>query len=137
MALEQIMSKRVVSVTPDDQLSLIHHLFKETGFHHLVVIEDTKLVGIISDRDLFKALSPNLGTPGETPKDLATLKKRAHQVMSREPITLKADDSVYAAVDLFNENPISSIPIVDEEKTPVGIVSWRDILKVIAKNRAP
>lgn len=136
MRLEEIMSKRVVSVTPDDQLSLIRHLLDKTGFHHLVVTEENKLVGIISDRDLFKALSPNLDTPAEMPKDSATLSKRAHQIMSRQPITLKASDTVYAAVDVFNEHSISGIPVVNEDEEPVGILSWRDIMKVLAKNRS-
>ncbi|MGV6816600.1 MAG: CBS domain-containing protein [Thiotrichales bacterium] len=135
MNLEQIMSRRVVSVSPDDQLSLIRHLFEKTGFHHLLVVEENELAGIISDRDLFKAISPNLGTPAETPKDTATLHKRAHQIMSRHPVYLKPADSVYTAIDVFNEHAISGIPILDDAEHPVGIVSWRDIMKVLAKNR--
>lgn len=136
MNLEQIMSRRVVSVSPDDQLSLIRHLFEETGFHHLLVVEENELAGIISDRDLFKAISPNLGTPAETPKDTATLHKRAHQIMSRHPVHLKPADSIYAAIDVFNEHAISGIPILGDADQPVGIVSWRDIMKVLAKNRS-
>jgi CBS-domain-containing membrane protein len=67
---------------------------------------------VVSDRDLFKALSPNIGTNIETYKDTATLNKRVHQIMSRKPKILREDATVDAAIDLFNEHAISCIPIL-------------------------
>jgi acetoin utilization protein AcuB len=52
--------------------------------------------------------------------------------MSRKPITLRPDADVAEAIKLFLNHPVSCIPIVDGEFQPVGIVSWRDILKVCA-----
>lgn len=134
MALENIMSSPVVSVSMDDSLAQVKEIFDNTSFHHLLVVENKKLCGVLSDRDLLKALSPNVGTISETQKDLATLNKRVHQVMTRRPITLSAKDTVYDAIHIFNHNKISCIPIVDAENHPVGIISWRDILKSIEAN---
>lgn len=131
MSLENIMSSPVVSVSMDDTLSQVKEIFEHTSFHHLLVVEGKKLVGVLSDRDLLKALSPNVGTVSETQKDLATLNKRVHQVMSRHPITLQPTATVYDAIHIFNHNKISCIPIVDADNYPIGIVSWRDILKSI------
>ncbi|MEC4674950.1 MAG: hypothetical protein VST68_12245 [Nitrospirota bacterium] len=50
-----------------------------------------QLVGVISDRDLFKAVSPFLGTFSETEPDLSTLQKRVHQVMTRKLIAVSKD----------------------------------------------
>lgn len=118
----------------DDTLAQVKEIFEHTAFHHLLVVESKKLVGVLSDRDLLKALSPNVGTIRETQKDLATLNKRVHQIMTRRPITLLAKSTVYDAIHIFNYNKISCIPIVDAENHPVGIVSWRDILKSIEAN---
>jgi acetoin utilization protein AcuB len=52
--------------------------------------------------------------------------------MSRKPITLRPHADVSEAIKLFLNHPVSCIPIVDGEFHPVGIVSWRDILKVCA-----
>jgi acetoin utilization protein AcuB len=82
------MSKRVVMVELDDQLSTVKEIFDRLHFHHVLVVEEGRLLGVVSDRDLWKALSPNLGTSKESYSDLATLKKRVHQIMSRDPITL-------------------------------------------------
>ena len=128
MGLASIMSTRVVSVHMDDSLESLRELFIATGFHHLVVVYKDRLEGIISDRDLFKAISPFVDTLGERPRDRATLEKRAHQIMTREVITLTPKDSIVKAITLFNEHKISCIPIIDERRCPVGMVSWRDIM---------
>ena len=128
MLIQDIMTKRVVTIEMDDKLSVVKDIFDNSKFHHLLVIEEEKLFGVVSDRDLLKALSPNLGTMTETYKDAATLQKRVHQIMTRKPITLPLTATVKDAVNLFNTHRISCIPIVDKDFRPVGIVSWRDIM---------
>lgn len=129
MSVANIMSKRVVSVHMDDSLQSLRELFAATGFHHLVVVHDNKLQGIISDRDLLKAVSPFVDTISERMADRATLDKRAHQIMTREVITLSPESSIFTAIELFNSSKISCIPIVDEKSQPVGMVSWRDVMR--------
>ena len=129
MGVKNIMSKRVVSIHLDDSLQSLRELFAATGFHHLVVVHDNELKGIISDRDLMKAVSPFVDTISERSLDRATLEKKAHQIMTRKVITLYPHDSIFTAIELFNNHKISCIPIVDDANRPVGIVSWRDIMK--------
>ena len=129
MGIANILSTRVVSVQMDDSLQSLRELFAATGFHHLVVVHDNKLQGIISDRDLMKSISPFVDTLSERLLDRATLDKRAHQIMTREVITLNPSDSVFAAITLFNNHKISCIPIIDGDSHPVGMVSWRDVMK--------
>jgi len=129
MSVADIMSTRVVSVLMDDSLRSLQELFNATGFHHLVVVHNNSLQGIISDRDMLKALSPFIDTIGERQRDRATLDKKAHQIMTRQVIYLSPRDSIVDAITLFNQNKISCIPIVDEKKQPVGMVSWRDVMR--------
>ena len=125
------MTATVVSVEMDDSLQVVKHIFENTNFHHLLVVSDDKLIGIISDRDLLKAISPHVDTPSETSRDSATMNKRAHQIMSRNPTTLHSDATIQDAISLFNSHTISCIPVIDKSQNPVGIVSWRDILKAV------
>jgi acetoin utilization protein AcuB len=132
MKLGEIMTRRVVTVEFDDTLATVKEIFDSLGFHHLLVIgSDKKLCGVISDRDLLRALSPYVGTPSETARDLATLKKRAHQIMTRTPVTLRADAELADGVQMLLGRRVSCIPIVDAEFKVAGIVSWRDILKAL------
>ncbi len=127
--IEQIMTGSIVTIAMDEPLLFAKEIFERTGFHHLLVVENGKLFGVLSDRDLLRAISPNIGTASETEKDLATLNKRAHQVMSRKPITLRKSNHINEAISVFNQHKVSCIPVVEEGGIPVGIVSWRDILR--------
>jgi acetoin utilization protein AcuB len=129
MNIAQIMSTRVVTVRLDDKLARVKELFDHHRFHHLLVIDEQQLCGVVSDRDLLKALSPNLGTLAETAKDLGTLNKRVHQIMTHKPIVLREDASIDEAIQLFKMHRISCLPVVDGGNRPVGIVTWRDLLK--------
>ncbi|MBQ0795931.1 CBS domain-containing protein [Zhongshania sp.] len=137
MKIKDIMIKKVVTVELDDSLRVVKELFEKTNFHHLAVVHDGKLYGIISDRDLLKSISPNIGTMAATSKDMATLNKKVHQVMTRQPITSDEESSVRDAIHIFNTNKISCIPIVGDSGYLVGMVSWRDILRNIEKMMAP
>jgi acetoin utilization protein AcuB len=132
MKVEDLMTKRVVTVGFDDTLETVKEIFEQAGFHHLLVVDEGALQGVVSDRDLLRALSPFIGSVVETVRDTGTLSKQVHQIMSRKPITLGPDASVADAVRLFLAHSISCIPIVDSEFAPIGIVSWRDILRSCA-----
>ena len=134
MIIEKLMSKPIVTVELDDTLKVVKRIFERAKFHHLLVVENDVLYGVISDRDLLKAISPHIGTPNETPHDLVTLNKKVHQIMTRKPITLPPQADVYAAIKIFNQHSISCIPIVNDSGRPVGIISWRDILRGIEDN---
>jgi len=135
MSIEEIMSDSIVSVELDDSLKVVKEIFDNTNFHHLLVVASGKLFGVISDRDLLKALSPNIGTKFETEKDSAALNKRVHQIVTRKPMALEKSAGIYDAIHLFNNHKISCIPIIDDQQKPVGVVSWRDILKFIERAR--
>jgi acetoin utilization protein AcuB len=127
-----IMTARVVSVEMDDRLDVVKKIFDELKFHHLLVVDERGVLkGVVSDRDLLKALSPYVGSAAENARDLATLNKRVHQIMSRNLITLRPQAPILEAVKLFLEQRISCIPIVNAALKPVGILSWRDVLKTL------
>lgn len=126
-----IMSSPVVTVHLDDRLSVVQEIFGRTRFHHLIVVEQGKLFGVVSDRDLLKAISPNIGKRAERDVDAATLNKRVHQIMSRKPIFLREDDSVLEAIRLFDEHAVSCLPVVNHDDAPVGILSWRDLIRAM------
>ena len=131
MRVREFMTSRVVCVELDDSLQVVKEIFANTRFHHLLVVDNHKLRGVISDRDLLKALSPNIGTLAETKRDVATLNKHAHQIMSRNLVTLHADASLEDVVDVFSSCRISCVPIVDQHGNVEGIVSWRDLLQFV------
>lgn len=133
MQASEFMSSRLVTVEPDDTLLAVREIFDNTHFHHLLVVEHGVLRGVLSDRDLLRHLSPWIGTVGELPRDTATLNKRVHQVMRRDPQTLGPDSSIGHALEKFRDCDVTCLPILDAEQRPLGIVTWRDMLKLLGR----
>ena len=133
MSVKKIMNPNPVVVGMEDTVACMRELFEEHRFHHLLVTERGILKGIVSDRDILKALSPYVGTPSEQTRDTSTLFRRAHQVMTRDPITISPEASLADAVSLFNRNKISCLPVVSQGNQPLGMVSWRDILRTMER----
>ena len=129
--VEQIMTTHVVTVDMDVTLKDIREIFEHASFHHILVTENKKLVGIISDRDLLKTISPYANTPSERARDAATLKKRAHQIMTRRPITIAVDGSILEAIRSFVDQKISCLPVLKHDGSVAGILTGRDVLKAI------
>ncbi|MHC4435269.1 MAG: CBS domain-containing protein [Planctomycetota bacterium] len=127
------MTQKVFTVEMDVTLQDICRIFEDKKFHHLLVVEEGELRGVISDRDVLKALSPFLNTPVEQTRDLATLKKRSHQIMSREPITITKDASAKDAIRLMLQKIISCLPVVSSNGQIEGIVTRKDLLDVYSK----
>ncbi len=129
MKIASIMTNRVATVEMDDTLRAINNIFCQAKFHHLLVVENKKLIGVISDRDLLKASSPFLDTAAERPIDVARLSRKAHQIMSRELITVEPDTSVAEAVAILIKKNVSCLPVVSPLGKIEGIITWKDLLK--------
>jgi len=130
MNVSEVMTKKVVKVEMDDRLTLVKEILDSAPFHHLLVVEDDKLQGVISERDLLRCLSPFIGTKGESAKDANTIKQRAHQVMTRSPLVIKSNVSVHDALTLMYEHTVGCLPVVDDEEI-VGIFTLHDGIRVL------
>lgn len=129
MTIDEIMSREVKVVTPDTALMEIQERFHEHGFRHLLVVEDEHLVGVISDRDVLRAVSPFLDTLSEEPRDVKTLTRPAREVMHADPITVRPGTPIEEAGKLLLERSISCLPVITENGAIVGIVTSKDILR--------
>lgn len=132
MAVSQIMRSNLITLDMDDTLADAKGLFEHHDMHHILITDNGKLTGVMTDGDLLQHLSPTIGTRKETPQDGFILNKKVHLIMSRDVIKASADITLNEAVLIFYDHQISCIPVVDENEHPVGIITWRDIIKVIA-----
>ncbi|MFM5432284.1 CBS domain-containing protein [Aeromonas veronii] len=135
MHIRDIMTTRVATVSMDDRLSVIKDIFEQAHFRHLLVLEEGELVGVISDRDLFRSISPYLDSEAEMSRDTETLNKRAHQIMSRQLVTIAPHLTVRDGVNLMLEKGVSCLPVL-ENGALVGIISWKDFLKAALESDA-
>ena len=127
MTVDALMSHDVVTVPPDAVLMDIRKMLHEEGFHHLLVVSGDELVGIISDRDVLREISPFLDTPSETARDVRSLGRPARDIMNSDPITVLPSTTAADAASRLLQNDVSALPVV-EGKTLVGIVTTKDLL---------
>ncbi len=127
--VQDIMTQLVVRVNADDPLRVVRHKLTQGNFHHVPVMEENELIGIISDRDVLGALSPYLESPSERMRDSRTLDRRAHQIMTPQPFAILPDGTVEAAAEMLLALNVSGLPVVDSKGSLVGIVTWRDVVK--------
>lgn len=127
--LAEIMITRVVTVEMDDSLEVVRAIFQKVKFHHLLVVENEKVVGVISERDLLMAISPFVGTISETSRDLSTLDRRAHQIMSHHPVMIHKSATIQDAGERMLKRGVSCLPVISTKGTIDGIVTWKDLVK--------
>jgi len=138
MKLSDIMTTVVVTVDPDETLGRIKCIFDESRFHHLIVTDDARVVGIISDRDLWRNISPFIGNDWmERKQDTNTLGRKAHQIMTRHPVMAQQDMNTLEATDLMLRKGVSCLPVVGKGLRLAGIVTWKDLLRVCFMCQAP
>lgn len=136
MKISSIMTEKVLKVRMDDSFSTIRDILDTVSFHHLLVVEDKKLVGVISDRDVLKLISPLLSEDAGDRRRVVELEHRkVHQIMTRNPVTVDKDMSVDAAVKLMLKNNISCLPVVAHGGEVDGVLTSRDILKSYMKEQ--
>lgn len=127
MRISDICTRRVVTIGMDQTVSDARALFSRHHFHHVLVVEAGRLVGVISDRDLLKNLSPYLGTFSEQRRDTVCLERKIHQIMSRSLVVTPPETPISEAAVLMLNEGVSCLPVVEHGR-PIGIVTWRDLL---------
>ena len=121
MKVQQYMTKDVKTCRENDSVTHAVEMMVEYNIGSIIIIKDKKPFGIFSERDLVKRVV----ALGKDPD-----KVLLGNVMTQDPISIDAEDSVGHAYHIFVKNNIRHAPVVKSGKL-VGIVSQRDLAKVI------
>lgn len=125
-----VMVRRLATVPPDATLLQVRDLFAHVRFHHLLVVEDGRLVGLISDRDVLRTVSPFFGTVNEQPRDAALMARKVHQIMTRQPICATPKIPLADAVRTMFRRRISALPVImPDSGALVGLMTWKDVVR--------
>ncbi len=131
MLVENWMSKDVITVDVNDSMQDATRLLKEHNIRGLPVMENGKLVGIVTDRDLKKA-SASDATTLEIHELLYMISRiKVKEIMTKNPITIPVDSTIDEAAEVLLENKLSGAPVVDDKGQVVGIITQIDIFRVI------
>ncbi len=127
-AVSEIMSeKSILSVKLDSRQNIfdISKLMIKNGVGSVLVIDSDNLpIGIITERDIIKKVTAKNISPGQAKCD---------EIMTSPVITIMAYDSIETATKIMKKNKIKRLPVLEENKKIVGILSITDIIKHLSK----
>ncbi len=123
--IADIMTRDLLSVSPDAALSEVAAGMNERQVGAAVVLEGDVLTGILTERDVLRAV-------GEGRVEGATIA----DLMTPHPETIEPSESTDTAATLMIHGGFRHLPVVEEGKV-VGIVSIRDLMRVVLDDSAP
>ena len=131
MLVKDLMSKDVATIGRNDALSLAEDLMATKRIRHLPVVEDGRLVGVLSQRDLFHAaLSTAMGFGQKASKEFLKTVPVKEVMSSDELIVAASSDDVKDAARKMIEHKVGCLPVVDDEEL-VGLVTETDFVKLV------
>lgn len=134
MKVSELMTRKLLSVEPDDSVEMAIQLLRQRGVRHLLVLKKDRLVGILSDRDIKKAFDP--ATPKKKLLNIGGLFFLLEPILVREimtpnPVTISPDLSAQEAASIMVAERFGALP-VEEKGVPVGIITETDLLRYFA-----
>ena len=118
-SVRDIMTSDLISVKTTDQVIVAIELMTKNDIGSVVVTEDEKPVGILTERDILKKVCA---------KELSAKAVTAREVMSKPLITIEADSRLGEAALLMTRKDVRRLLVIDKEKV-VGIITQKDITR--------
>lgn len=132
-----IMTKKVIVADPASKFTDIQKLFLNYQVYHLPVVEDDKLIGIISLKDALKCYVDNVSKLNEGDEKNINEVFTVESVMTHNPNTVSPSTTVGEAVAILSNANFRSLPVVDADNKIVGIISNKDLVKTLNKIMHP
>lgn len=139
MLVKDLMKTRVFTVGQEDLVDRVFFLLHYEKIRHVPVLEGKKVVGIVSDRDMYKALGPRSRTAaivhGDDSTSLHVLPKKVRHIMRRGVITVGPEEQASRAAFLMASKKVGALPVVKGDRL-VGIITGTDIMMAFARIEA-
>jgi len=143
MKVNQIMTKEVHTIGPNQMLKECAEVMNKKRANGLVVVDDGKVVGVITKADIFKAILPRYPDIIEDERhmtDLEYIEERAHklyevkvkEIMGTPPITVSSDAPIVKAGSTMILRRVKQLPVVDKNRL-MGIITLTDIITYLLK----
>jgi acetoin utilization protein AcuB len=132
LTVSDLMTAIPTSITPDSSLRTVIAVMKAAGCRQLPVLDQGKLVGIITDRDIRTVLNSPIVLHGRWQDEALLDKATAENAMTPDPITVAPDTPAYRAAEMLSTYKFGALPVVDGDLV-VGIITVTDFLNYIAK----
>ena len=128
----ELMTRKVVTISPSDTIAQIEEGMQRFRFRHMPVVEDGKLVGLVTHRDLLHALSTTL-SPVQDQRNAIIRTQPAHRIMQKDLVTVRPDEPLLSVANSMWDRKLGCVLITEERDALVGILTEADFIRVVIK----
>lgn len=151
MRVEDIMTREVVTISPDTKVTEVARIIHEYNFNGLPVIDaEKKVIGLVTETDLLSNDSFGIHIPsfaklisdfkvlktakGEDRKNLElVINAEARSIMKKEFAFVSPEAPLTELLRLFEEKKANPVPVVDQNMVLWGIVARSDVIKLVSR----
>ncbi len=126
VTVADVMTSDPVTAVPDDSLRLARDRMAEGNFRRLPVVQSGRLVGIITDRDLRRAMNSPFVLRERWYDDLILDQVKVWGAMTANPITVTADAPLIAAAQLMRDHRIGGLPVMEKAKSSGSTATFQN-----------
>lgn len=123
MSLEKLVIEGIETAGPSATAETLAMRMAEAGIGSIVIEEEMKPIGVVTDRDI----AVRVDATGQAPSEV-----QAADIMTEEPATVSIDSGLLDVTDAMREHSVRRMPIVNDEGTLVGIVTMDDVMELLA-----
>lgn len=131
------MTKNVITTRRNTSISSAHQIMRENNIRRLPVVENGKLVGLISLGDVREASPSDATTLSIWELNYLWAQLVVDKVMTINVYTVKPDTSILDAAELMLEHKISGLPVINADGSLVGILTESDVFRMLVRSRTP
>ncbi len=149
MLVKDVMSKNVITISPDESISEAIEKMAKNNISGLIVVENEKVVGVISESDIvreFGSKLPELKVSTSVTlsillllesgiKIINEMKKvgrlRVRDLMSKKVFFVRPEDTILDAARIMSKEDVRRLPVIDRDGKLVGVISRTDILRAL------
>ncbi len=129
------MTSPVITIAPSAPISSAHQIMKRSAVRRLPVVEDDRLVGIITIGDVREASPSDATTLSIWELNYLWAQLTVEKIMTREVLTATSDMNIVDAAQIMLEHKVSGLPVVEGKDKLVGVVTESDIFRMLIKTR--
>jgi acetoin utilization protein AcuB len=133
MLVKDWMSPAPLTVSPETPVLEALRLLKERGFRRLPVVEGSKLIGIVTDKDLKDAMPSKATTLSVWEMSYLLAKLTVREVMATEVLTVNSLETLEDAALRMQERKLGGMPVLDNAGALVGILTITDVLGALVR----
>ncbi len=128
MLVKDVMKTQLVTLQADSKLGFANDIMYLGRIRHLPVVKGENVVGILTQRDLYRAsLTSILTNWKENREFLDSLK--VSEVMTKNVITISPDASVEEAAQIMIDKKVGGLPVVKDKNKLIGLITETDVLQ--------